>query len=204
MICWNVFFFFFLSCVLWCGRTLNLTLLLPKTWCGFFFFFFFFVLNVWSFDSYFMNVRPTNLEASEVFLVARVSCICLCRCSTVVFFFFFIHFLGTIWACLLVALSPFYYCMKIMEIFFFLLMQYFFLCLYYIVRCNVVCFLHNSDFIWWQLVWIIVLALFQIVLHFVFYLERVAKLFEEWGKGEMWKKLKDYQDFLSLSLFFFY
>lgn len=88
--------------------------------------------------------------------------------------------------------------------FFFLLMQYFFLCLYYIVRCNVVCFLHNSDFIWWQLVWIIVLALFQIVLHFVFYLERVAKLFEEWGKGEMWKKLKDYQDFLSLSLFFFF
>ncbi|CAN7986821.1 unnamed protein product [Ixodes pacificus] len=67
-----------------------------------------------------MNVRPTNLGASEVFLVARVPCICLCQCSTVVFLFFFfvIYFLGTMWACLLVALAPFYYCMKIMEIFF--------------------------------------------------------------------------------------
>lgn len=119
------------------------------------------------------------------------------------FFFFSFIFWGQYGHACWLLCHLFITAWKLWKFFFFLLMQYFFLCLYYIVRCNVVCFLHNSDFIWWQLVWIIVLALFQIVLHFVFYLERVAKLFEEWGKGEMWKKLKDYQDFLSLSLFFF-
>lgn len=137
--------------------------------------FFFLVLNVGSFDSYFMNVRPTNLEASEVFLVARVLCICLCQCSTVVFLFFFLSFIflgDNRHACWLLW-HLFITAWKLWN-FFFLLMQYFiFLCLYYIVRCNVVCFLHNSDLIWWQLVWIIILALFQIVLHFLFYVESV-------------------------------
>lgn len=92
-----------------------------------------------------MNVRPTNLEASEVFLVARVSCICLFYSG--VLFFFFHSFSGDNMGMLAGCSVTFLLLHENYGNFFFLLMQYFFLCLYYIVRCNVVCFLHNSDFI---------------------------------------------------------